>query len=62
MSELEVICTAGAILLALLIILAALALSRGWVEGSVSLRVVPPRKRKPEAAETAEAAPLQGAS
>lgn len=62
MTELEVLSTAGGSLLALLISLAALALSRGWVEGSVSLRVVPPRKRKPEAAETAETVPLREAS
>jgi hypothetical protein len=47
-TELEQIATAC--IVALLIILGAAAVRCGWVEGSASLRIVPPRKRAPDQA------------
>jgi len=45
-TELEVITTAVGILAVLVLAIGAAASSRGWVEGSVTVRVVPPWKRR----------------
>lgn len=45
MTELEVITAALGGLSALIVMAGTTAVSRGWVEGSVSLRIIPPRKR-----------------
>lgn len=45
MNDLEVITSALGGLTALVTVAGTVAVSRGWVEGSVSLRIIPPRKR-----------------
>jgi len=45
-TELEVITTAVASLAVLVLAIGAAASSRGWVEGSVTVKVVPPWKRR----------------
>lgn len=47
MTELEVVTSTLGGLTALITVLGFAAVSRGWVEGSVTVRVVPPWKRHP---------------
>lgn len=59
MSELEVITAAVGGLAALTVVLSFIAVKTGMVEGSTSLRIIPPKKRR--AAETEDAAQPRGA-
>lgn len=60
MTELEIITTAAGGLAVLAAAIVARALSRGWVEGSVTLRVIPPWKRRAPGREAAQDGPASG--
>lgn len=69
MTELEVITTAVGSLAALSAVIGAAAASRGWVEGSFTLKIVPLSKRRapelkaePAAEPAGDAVPLREAS
>lgn len=63
MTELEVITAALGGLSALIVVAGTTAVSRGWVEGSVTVRVVPPWKRRvpePKAPKRTAGPPTEG--